>query len=42
MARMTDEEKKLFIEAEKAQLAEAKLGDKLPENQGPNLKNMFA
>jgi hypothetical protein len=39
MARMTDKEKKLMAEAE---MSQAKLGDKLPERQGPNLKDLFA
>jgi len=51
MARMTEEEKTQFIQAEEEEkkkmklvqnIGETKIGDKLPETQGPNLKDLFA
>lgn len=46
MVGMSEEEKVAFLKAEeeqaKANLAEKKLGEKLPESKGPNLKEMFA
>lgn len=50
IARMTEQEKAIFFEEEKkaeeevarSNIAQAKIGQKIPESNGPNLKELFA